>query len=260
MTTIKMVPYLQKTIESACRVSMTNLSDENLARCRRIYQHVVADKKPNHAYDHIALWGFGDAKARNAFLRLLRKAWKARIVHSSFTNTEYFEALVVAPVIFNDETDFLSCFNMSIDGISVLANESVMPMSRLEWKCIERINQGSKFYGNWYSQIARTIRSKYEMTKREQEYIDIQNRILRTTGLTHTPENMLRLWDHLQRTRSVHETVLVSVQGTAAQIHNQLCLLTAEPNQDLSTLNHLKTLCILMTNLVESTRLEGRVA
>lgn len=213
---------LVSLVRTACQIPHDSSLDADADRVKTVMAHINAMQSSTAVkyWDHIALWGFGDVKRRNALLRVLRRAWRARVVHASHVNAGQFEIFMSAPVDVSQLGDFLDLFNMGLDGMSVLSGE------RGQWrgctevglKCIERIDKGTRLYGNWTSKIARPTWSRYEVLRARRDEQAAKQKVLMQSGMEFTPDNMLRLYNMNQALRSAHESMHTALNSVSSQL------------------------------------------
>lgn len=143
---------------------------------------------------YIAFHGFGTDFERSVFLRCLKYACSPRVLHSSFMDGNGFEGIMVLHphshhAIPDDIELLFDLFKMSLGSTDL---GSYMSLSMIA--CIERIDTGSRVYGNWTCIRSQGVRSCYTALKRDRDVRRQRERVRTETGLDFTTGNMTALY------------------------------------------------------------------
>jgi hypothetical protein len=144
---------------------------------------------------------FGSTAERTLLLSCLVYALQPDLVYSayvkSYENKEYETILLLKKKIPIDLIEsFLDLFRMST---------CVIPFERLMSDematSISRIHGGANVYGNFHSKLNTSLRRKFYYKRQQQKKINELKHVLDVTGLTFSPDNMIRLYHELSVSR-----------------------------------------------------------
>lgn len=152
-----------------------------------------------------SLVAFGDQAMRSVFMMCLATALQPSVIQSAYIKaiaTTEFEVILLSKrnVSLEELEYFVDLFNMSV---CVIPFSRYMGPDMLEG--ISRILVKGKCHaGNWRTEQAVTVRRYYQCKKRSIRLDDKKNEVLRATGLTYTPDNMLLLNAQLVDARRIN--------------------------------------------------------
>lgn len=145
--------------------------------------------------------GFASDFERSVFLRCVKFCIKPRVIHSAFMPNGGFEGvLVVHPSTegagMHDLEALFELFKMSA-GLTDLGSYMSAPMIA----CIERVETGIRYYGNWRCLRSSCVRNAYLHAKQKRD-IEVQyERVRYETGLPFSTTNMLAIHYQLNNTQ-----------------------------------------------------------
>jgi hypothetical protein len=144
---------------------------------------------------------FGNTTDRSLLLTCLMYSLEPDLVYSayvkSYDNKEYETILLMRKKISMDLLErFLDLFRMStcIIPFDVLMADEMATS-------IARIHAGSNQYGNFHSRSNTNLRRKYYYRRQQQKKTLELKRVLDVTGLSFSPDNMMRLYHELTISR-----------------------------------------------------------
>jgi len=144
---------------------------------------------------------FGNTADRSLLMTCLMYALQPELIYSayvkSYENREYETILLLKKNIPVDLLDtFLGLFRMST---CVIPFDSLMSDEMAS--SIARIHTGANQYGNFHLKHNTNLRRKYYYRRQKQKQkLELQN-VLQVTGLTFSPDNMIRLYHELSVSR-----------------------------------------------------------
>ena len=144
---------------------------------------------------------FGNTTDRNLLLTCLVYSLEPELVYSayvkSYDSKEYETILLLKKKIAIDLLEkFLDLFRMSTCVIpfeTLMADEMATSISR--------IHAGSNQYGNFHSKLNTNLRRKYYYRRQQQKKVLELKRVLEVTGISFSPDNMIRLYHELAVSR-----------------------------------------------------------
>jgi hypothetical protein len=144
---------------------------------------------------------FGNTTDRNLLLTCLVYSLEPELVYSayvkSYDSKEYETILLLKKKIAVDLLEkFLDLFRMSTCVIpfeTLMADEMATSISR--------IHAGSNQYGNFHSKLNTNLRRKYYYRRQQQKKVLELKRVLEVTGISFSPDNMIRLYHELTVSR-----------------------------------------------------------
>lgn len=156
---------------------------------------------------YISFYGWGNDFERSVFLRCLKHSLRPRLVHSAFMDNGGFEGIAFnfAMMSFAEIESLCDKFKLSI-GVHDL--ESYMSTQMVS--CIERIQKGSRVYGNWKCKKTSSIRDCFEVHRRRRIVEEARLAVARETGLEFTTGNMLYV-HHMRRNLEIDMTNVQAV-------------------------------------------------
>lgn len=150
---------------------------------------------------------FGTTTDRTLLLSCLVYALQPDLVYSayikSYENREYETILLLKKKIPVDMLEnFLDLFRMStcVIPFEVLMSEEMATS-------IARIHGGANVYGNFHSKSNTSLRRKYYYKRQKQKKMNELKHVLDVTGLTFSPDNMIRLYHELSVSRCDNATL-----------------------------------------------------
>jgi len=149
----------------------------------------------------VGFHGFASDFERSVFLRCIKFCIKPRVVHSSFMANGSFEGvLVIHPnsptASINDLEQLFELFKMSA-GLTNLGTY----MSPTMIACIERVEAGTRVYGNWRCMRSTCVRNAYLHAKHKRDMDVEYERVRYETGLPFSTSNMLSIHYRLNNTQ-----------------------------------------------------------
>ena len=149
----------------------------------------------------VGFHGFATDFERSVFLRCIKYCTKPRIVHSAFMPNGAFEGLlIIHPTTeaaqIEDIENLMQLFKMSA-GVTDLGAYMSPPMVA----CIERVESGSRLYGNWRNMRAAPVRTAYLRAKATRDTELSQEHVRQVTGLPFSTGNMLAIHYQLNNTQ-----------------------------------------------------------
>ncbi len=150
---------------------------------------------------------FGSTTDRTLLLSCLMYALQPELVYSayvkSYENKEYETILLLRKKIPTDMIEnFLDLFRMST---CVIPFETLMSDEMAT--SISRIHGGVNVYGNFHSKLNTSLRRKYYYKRQKQKKLNELKHVQDVTGLTFTPDNMIRLYHELSVFRCENTTL-----------------------------------------------------
>jgi len=198
-----------------------------LTRMRRDYVSSANTRNWHITPLYIAFHGFATDFERSVFLRCIKYACTPRVLHSSFKGSGAFEGVMLVNPHSGSSSaeDFERVFDLF--KMSLGSTDLGTYMSLTMIACIERIESGSRMYGNWTSLRSQAVRTSYQILKRERDVRLQKERVRTETGLDFTTSNMLAL--HHQRNNANLEAsqfrhLLVQVSAML----NTLCIIDGD--------------------------------
>jgi len=199
--------YLKGRIKKMKKYEDTEV--EEIAECMSALR---AKCTPNMAWGggipmYISFYGWGNDFERSVFLRCLKHSLRPRLVHSAFMPNGGFEGIAFnfARMSVAEIEDLCDKFKLSI-GVQDL--ESYMSSQMVS--CIDRIQKGSRVYGNWKCKKTSSIRDCFEAHRRARDIAEARNTVVRETGLDFTTGNMLMI-HHMRRNVEIEMSNVQSV-------------------------------------------------
>jgi len=176
---------------------------------------------------YIAFHGFATDFERSVFLRCLKYACNPRVLHCAFMNGNGFEGIIVLhpathAAVPDDLENVLEKFKMSV-GFTDLG--SYMSLSMIA--CIERIDTGSRVYGNWGSARTQGLKSCYTALKRDRDTRRQTDRVRIETGLDFTTGNMMALY-HMRNNVLIDVTQQRNLLLHVSGMLNSLAIIDAD--------------------------------
>ena len=150
---------------------------------------------------------FGNTTDRTLLLSCLVYALQPDLIYSayvkSYESKEYETILLIKKKIpFDVIESFLDLFRMST---CVIPFETLM--SNEMATSIARIHGGTNVYGNFHSKLNTSLRRKFYYKRQKQKKMNELKHVLEVTGLTFSPDNMIRLYHELSVSRCDNATM-----------------------------------------------------
>lgn len=188
--------------DTSCSIKTAALQDERRKRADDLFQMLEAHRIAfiqSGDLKWIAFTGFGHKLLRDAFCLIIRHYVKPRLFHSAMTDDSRWEGLMCVRLR-RDEDMALLCEHFAA-SITLVDIDTFMGPSMMA--CLERIQRGCNFMGNYFTKKCAYFRSQYAsakeaqrlQAKREEEQ---QVRVL--TGIEFTPRNMISLYQEYNST------------------------------------------------------------
>lgn len=137
----------------------------------------------------VAFSGFGNMVLRNAVLSIVRYYFKPRFIHSAMIDNGRWEGLMGIRVPESAVSDIFEHFCASVVTIEI---ETFMGDAMMA--CLDRIQRGSYFWGNYFNSKSKGFRSMYAATLHRAA----AKQVVLRTGRQFSPQEMMRMYDELQ--------------------------------------------------------------
>ena len=156
---------------------------------------------------------FGNTTERTLLLSCLMYSLQPELVYSayvkSYESKEYETILLLKKRIPVDMLEtFLGLFRMST---CVIPFDTLMSDEMAS--SIARIHTGANQYGNFHSKINTSLRRKYYYRRQRQKQKLEMQQVQQVTGLTFSPDNMIRLYHELSVSRCDNAGLRARVQN-----------------------------------------------
>lgn len=150
---------------------------------------------------------FGGTTDRTLLMSCLLYALQPDLIYSayvkSYDSKEYETILLLKKKIPIDMIEnFLDLFRMST---CVIPFETLMSDEMAT--SISRIHGGANLYGNFHAKMNTSLRRKYYYKRQKQKKMNELKHVLDVTGLTFSPDNMIRLYHELSVFRCDNTTL-----------------------------------------------------
>ena len=226
----------------------------------------------------LSLCGFCPYIDRDIFICVLRYAFDPRLVHASEVNNDQWEAILVLnprkyspQLTFHGRDQFVDYIQKFCD----LFKHSICVSELPSWTdpatitAIQRIQRGSRVYGNWENAGNNELRLEFELSqarKKVNQMNQMNEEVRRESNLDLTADNMIDIYYELQHTlqdndelAQINSHINAREATVLRNFDRYLMGIDAMLNQDATQIEHLNISTNHSTNQLPNTSVNSSI-